>query len=67
LAVNCLIRWNRQPGGVGAKIMALSAYLGHRRVADTYWYLSAIPQLLAASSARFEKLAHSNPKDPRHA
>jgi len=66
LAVKCLVAWNRQPGGVGAKILALSAYLGHRRVTDTYWYLTAIPQLLAASSARFERLAASTPEDPRH-
>jgi integrase len=67
LAVNCLVRWNRQPGGVSAHILALSAYLGHRHVADTYWYLSAIPQLLAATSARFEQWAHATPEDPRHA
>jgi len=66
LAVKCLVAWNRQPGGVGAKILALSAYLGHRRVTDTYWYLTAIPQLLAASSARFERLATSTPEEPRH-
>jgi integrase len=67
LAVKCLLTWNRQPGGVGAHILTLSAYLGHRRVADTYWYLSAIPQLLAASNARFEKFARSAAKEPRHA
>jgi integrase len=64
LAVKCLVAWNRQAGGVGAKIAALSAYLGHRRLTDTYWYLSAIPELLALSSVRFEKLAH--PQNPRH-
>lgn len=59
LAVKCLVAWNRRPGGVGAKILALSAYLGHRRVEDTYWYLSSMPQLLASSSARFQRLATS--------
>jgi integrase len=58
-AVNCLVDWNRQPGAIATKILALSAYLGHRRLADTYWYLSAIPQLLASSNARFEQ--HANP------
>ena len=27
-------------------IFALSTYLGHARVADTYWYLEATPVLL---------------------
>lgn len=65
-AVGCLIGWNRQAGGVGANILALSAYLGHRRVTDTYWYLSAIPQLLASSAARFQPPTHSNPEPPHH-
>jgi integrase/recombinase XerD len=66
-AVRCLVGWNRQAGGVDAKILALATYLGHRRVTDTYWYLSAIPQLLASSAARFEQLAHSTPEVQSHA
>ena len=66
-AVRCLVGWNRQAGGVDAKILALSTYLGHRRVTDTYWYLSAIPQLLASSAARFEQLANSTPELQSHA
>lgn len=27
-------------------MLALSTYLGHTRVADTYWYLEAVPELL---------------------
>ena len=27
-------------------MLALSTYLGHASVADTYWYLEATPQLL---------------------
>jgi len=65
-AVGCLVRWNRQPGAVGSKILALSAYLGHRHVTDTYWYFTAIPQLLSVSSARFEQLAHRNAKGTGH-
>jgi hypothetical protein len=32
----------------------LSTYLGHRQVTDTYWYLTAVPQLLKIASKRFE-------------
>ena len=39
------------------KMPSLSTYLGHVRVSDTYWYLSAIPELMAQAAARFEKAA----------
>ncbi len=57
-AVGWLVRWNQQPGVVAQQILALCAYLGHRHVTDTYWYLTALPQLLARSGERFEHLAH---------
>lgn len=67
-AVRWLVRWNAQPGGVAQHILALSAYLGHRHVTDTYWYLTAIPQLLAQSSERFEQLVQRpSPQEVPHA
>ncbi|HLW68623.1 MAG TPA: tyrosine-type recombinase/integrase [Gemmataceae bacterium] len=33
---------------------ALSTYLGHAKVTDTYWYLTATPELLARAAMRFE-------------
>jgi len=53
-AVRCLIRWHENNEDVGQKILALSTYLGHRQVTDTYWYLTAVPQLLKLTSERFE-------------
>ena len=35
-------------------MVALSTYLGHARVSDTYWYLSATPELLALAARRLE-------------
>lgn len=32
---------------IGRNMLALSTYLGHTNVADTYWYLEATPQLMA--------------------
>jgi hypothetical protein len=32
---------------VSRHILALSTYLGHAHVADTYWYLQATPSLMA--------------------
>jgi integrase/recombinase XerD len=37
-------------------IDVLSTYVGHASIADTYWYLTAIPDLLALAGQRF---AHS--------
>jgi integrase len=36
-------------------IAALSTYLGHAKVTDTYWYLTATPDLMARAAAKFEK------------
>jgi hypothetical protein len=33
----------------------LATYLGHVDIAATYWYLSAVPELLALAAQRLEK------------
>jgi integrase/recombinase XerD len=38
-------------------ISALSVYLGHAKVTDTYWYLTATPDLMAVAAKRFESFA----------
>jgi integrase/recombinase XerD len=37
-------------------MVALSTYLGHGRVADTYWYLEAVPELMTDIADRCEHL-----------
>jgi len=56
-AVRTLQRWYEEGQRIGNRIAALSTYLGHVKVTDTYWYLSAAPDLLAAAGARFEACA----------
>lgn len=51
-AVNTLLGWYRAGSDVAAMMPALSTYLGHSDPANTYWYLSAVPELLAHASAR---------------
>ncbi len=41
---------------VGRHMLALSTYLGHTRVVDTYWYLEATPVLMRQVSVATEKL-----------
>ena len=51
-AVATLLGWYRSGEDVQAKVPALSTYLGHREPGSTYWYLSAVPELLACAAAR---------------
>lgn len=60
-AVRRLLQWYEEGCDVDREIVALSTYLGHVKVTDTYWYLSAVPELLAAPAARFERFAHASP------
>jgi integrase len=56
-ACRCLLRWYRGGENVHHKIAALSTYLGHGRVTDTYWYLTSTPELMAIAGRRFERFA----------
>lgn len=57
MAVRTLLRWYQQGADVDRKMPALSTYLGHVEIGDTYWYLTAVPELMALTAARFQ--AHS--------
>lgn len=51
-AVNCLIDCQRTGEPVDERIAALSTYLGHVAPADTYWYLTATPELMELAAQR---------------
>jgi integrase len=55
-AVRRLLKWVEEGKNLDRKIFALSVYLGHAQVTDTYWYLSAVPALIAVISQRFENV-----------
>ncbi|MGC9523695.1 MAG: tyrosine-type recombinase/integrase [Anaerolineae bacterium] len=42
-------------GDPGSRLAILSTYLGHADPSDTYWYLSAAPELLALAGERLER------------
>jgi integrase len=50
-----LLAWHR--GGVDVRVAlpALSTYLGHVKITDTYWYVTGIPELMNTVGARFER------------
>jgi integrase len=54
-----LLRWYRQGKNVHNLVVALSTYLGHGKVSDTYWYLTGTPELLAIAGGRFEQFART--------
>jgi integrase/recombinase XerD len=54
-AVDTLIRWHRTGVNVDEHIAVLSTYLGHVAPADTYWYLSAAPELMALAAERLDQ------------
>lgn len=53
-ACNTIKRWFESEEDVNQKLYQLSTYMGHVKPEDTYWYLSATPELLGISSRRFE-------------
>ena len=56
-AVRTLLRWYAEDAPMNNKIAYLATYLGHADASDTYWYLSAVPELLRIAAQRFERFA----------
>jgi len=54
-ACRCLLQWYRDGVDIDQRVAALSTYLGHAKVSDTYWYLTGVPELMAIAAKRFER------------
>jgi integrase len=54
-AVKTLVNWYRAGEDVDQLMPVLSTYLGHVHVSDTYWYISATPELLEQATRRLEE------------
>jgi integrase len=54
-AVRTLLGWYHEGIDVEPRLPALSTYLGHTSVRDTYWYLSACPELMEAAARRLDR------------
>lgn len=50
-----LLNWYRDGQDVERNLPKLSAYLGHVETRDTYWYLSACPELMGTVQYRLER------------
>ena len=54
-AIRTLLGWYREGTNVEQQLPALSTYLGHACVRDTYWYLSACPELMEEAARRLDR------------
>lgn len=54
-AVQTLINWYRAGEDIERELPVLSTFLGHAYVRDTYWYLSAVPELMAHAARRLDE------------
>jgi integrase len=60
-AVRWLLHWCRAGEDADKHILALSTYLGHVHVTGTYWYFTAVPELMERTGRRLEEFASSSP------
>jgi len=54
-AIRTITKWYQEDEDAEQRLPELSTFLGHNDLAGTYWYLSAIPELLAAVTARLDR------------
>jgi integrase len=59
-AVTTLLQWYRDGEDVERKLPLLSTYLGHVKVKDTYWYLTACPELMGQAVRLLEQRWEEN-------
>jgi integrase len=53
-ALRTILGWYRDGQDVERFLPRLATYLGHTHVTDTYWYLTATPELLRAAALRLD-------------
>ena len=52
--VRRIVEWQAHGVDIDQAMLSLSTYVGHTMVTNTYWYLSAVPELMALAAGRFE-------------
>jgi len=53
-AVRRILAWQSEGVDIDQAMLALSTYLGHAMVTNTYWYLTGVPELMALAAKKFE-------------
>jgi integrase len=57
-AVRRLMLWHAEGTDIEQMMLALSTYLGHAKIVHTYWYLTAVPELMALAGGKFDRFAN---------
>jgi integrase len=52
-----VLLWYDGGADIDNAMAALSTYVGHVKISDTYWYLTGVPDLMAVAGRRFEDFA----------
>ena len=52
--VRRMLAWQAEGKDIDQAMLGLSTYVGHAMVTNTYWYLTAVPELMATAAAKFE-------------
>ena len=53
-----MLLWYADGTDIDRMMLALSTYLGHTKIVYTYWYLTAVPELMALAGGKFERFAN---------
>lgn len=56
-AIRTVLDWHRAGLDVEARLPSLSTYLGHIGPSSTYWYLTAVPELMEVAVGRLERFS----------
>ena len=51
------MRWHADGTDIDQMMLALSTYMGHAEIFYTYWYLTAVPELMARASSMARALS----------
>jgi integrase len=52
--VRRVLLWQAEGVDIDQAMLALSTYVGHASVTNTYWYLTGVPELMALAASKFE-------------
>ncbi|MHB1915592.1 MAG: tyrosine-type recombinase/integrase [Acidiferrobacteraceae bacterium] len=55
--VRRMMLWHAEGIDIDQRMLALSTYLGHAEIFYTYWYLTAVPELMALAGGKLERFA----------
>ena len=62
-AVRRVMMWHEEDIDIDQAMLALSTYMGHAKISNTYWYLTGVPELMALVGNKFEHFAQEKEAD----